>query len=76
MKHNFNYDVYPFDVDALNSYVENKQVDFVVLRANKDREYKNERLDRHYKKVMEQEQFYEGKVHKYILYQKKGLVKQ
>ncbi|OQD43093.1 hypothetical protein BUL40_08365 [Croceivirga radicis] len=75
MKHNFDYDVYPHDVDALNYYVSEAITDFVVLRTQKGKDYKNANLEKNYFKVMEQEQFYEGKFHKYILYAKKGLAK-
>lgn len=71
MKHNFDYDVYPFDVDAQNSYLKDKKTDFVVVRAHSKIEYKNNYLDRNYQKVMSQEQYYEDKIHNYILYKKK-----
>ncbi|TDS13424.1 dolichyl-phosphate-mannose-protein mannosyltransferase [Maribacter caenipelagi] len=75
MKHNFDYDVYPFDVDALNSYVRNKEIDFVVLRANADKPYANELLEANYTLVMEKNQYYEEEIHRFMLYKLKGLEK-
>ena len=75
MKHNFDYDVYPFDVDALNSYVRNKEIDFVVLRANADKPYANELLEANYTLVMEKNQYYEEEIHRYMLYKLNGLEK-
>jgi len=71
MKHNFDYDVYPFDVDAQNSYLTKKVTDFVVVKTNKDKAYKNPFLDKGYKPILEQEQFYEDKVFNYVLYKKR-----
>ncbi|MDP2527700.1 hypothetical protein [Maribacter dokdonensis] len=74
MKHNFDYDIYPFDVDALNAYVQNREVDFVVLRANVDSSYTNELLEKNYSLVMEKKQYYEEKVHRYMLFKLKDVV--
>ena len=75
MKHNFDYGVYPFDVDALNSYVRNKDIDFVVLRTKVDKPYSNKILEANYTLVMEKNQYYEEEIHRFMLYKLNDLNK-
>ncbi len=71
MRHNFQYSIYPFDVDEQNRYVKTQLTDFVVARNDWFYDGQKEFLNTYYTIVMEEEQFYEGEIYKYFLYEVK-----
>lgn len=71
-KLNFKYDKYPENVDELNKYIENKEVDFVTYVEKEKIDYPvTEYLNINYEKLLEETQDFEGRKFKYTLYKLK-----
>ena len=71
-KLNFKYDKYPENVDELNKYIENKEIDFVIYTTKGKIDYPvSEYLNINYEIVEEELQNFEGVEFKYTLYKLK-----
>lgn len=71
-KLNFKYKKYPENIDELNKYIDNKEVDFVIYITKGDKDYPlSENLGVTYELVSHEKQKFEGKMFDYYLYQLK-----
>lgn len=69
-KLNFNYRKYPENMDELNKYVDNKEVDFVIyVTKGVDNFPKTESIGTTYKLVAHEKQMFEGAMIDYYLYE-------
>ena len=71
-KLNFKYKKYPENMDELNKYIDNKEVDFVIYITKGKEDYPvSEKLGVTYELVSHEKQKFEGKMFDYYLYQLK-----
>lgn len=71
-KLNFKYNKYPENMDELNKYVDNKEIDYVIFIRKKVEDFPiTESLGKTYELIAEEEQKYEGINLKYYLYKLK-----
>ena len=69
-KLNFKYKKYPENVDELNKYIDNKEVDFVIYVTKGVEDFpKTESIGTTYKLVAHERQRFEGRMFDYYLYE-------
>ena len=73
-KLNFDYKKYPENIDELNKYIDNKEIDFVIFVAKGKESFPiTESLIKNYKLISQEKQKYEGKTYYYYLYELKEI---